>query len=82
MAGIEWDESSVMGIDRATFRPEGSAAEVRRQRRVGLAAAYLGVSRATIERLVGSGELPIVKGDFGFQRGLIVASSAQSGFPA
>ncbi len=67
MAGIERDavRQAPAGTDGPTNRiqTEGSATEVRRQRllSVGAAAAYLGVSRATVERLVYRGELPIVK---------------------
>jgi excisionase family DNA binding protein len=45
------------------IQPGGSATEGRPQRLlpVGAAADYLGVSRATVERLVHCGELPIVK---------------------
>ena len=46
------------------IQSEVSPTEVRRRQRlfpVGAAAAYLGVSRATVERLVYRGELPIVK---------------------
>jgi excisionase family DNA binding protein len=65
MGGIE-----LGGVRKAVavrVRPtqsEVSSTEVRRRQRllpVGAAAAYLGVSRATIERLVYRGELPIVK---------------------
>jgi excisionase family DNA binding protein len=67
MATFERDAvgQSSAGTDRPTNRiqAEGSATEVRRQRllSVGAAAAYLGVSRATVERLVYRGELPMVK---------------------
>jgi predicted transcriptional regulator len=64
MAGFERDAVGQVsaGSDRPTNRiqVEGSATEVRRQRllSVGAAAAYLGVSRATVERLVYGGALP------------------------
>jgi excisionase family DNA binding protein len=46
------------------IQSEDSSTEVRRRQRllpVGDEAAYLGVSRATVERLVYRGELPIVR---------------------
>jgi len=56
---------TLAGMNRPAVRiqSEDSTVEVRPQRLlpVGAAAAYLGVSRATIERLVYRGELPIVK---------------------
>ena len=68
MAGIERDAISQApaGTDRPTHRiqSESSVAEVRRCQRllaIGAAGQYLGVSRATVERLVYRGELPIVK---------------------
>jgi len=68
MTGSERDGvcQTPAGKDQPTQRlqPEGSATEVRRRQRllpVGAAADYLGVSRATVERLVYRGELPIVK---------------------
>jgi len=67
MAGCERDGmcQTLEGKDRPThqLQSEGSATEVRRQRLlpVGAAADYLGVSRATVERLVYRGELPTVK---------------------
>jgi excisionase family DNA binding protein len=68
MGGIELEGASqtVAVTDRPThrIRSEGSVTEVRRRQRllpIGAAAEYLGVSRATIERLVYRGELPIVK---------------------
>jgi excisionase family DNA binding protein len=68
MAGIEGDavRRATAGIDWSStsrISAEGSANEVRRPRLlpVGDAATYLGVSRATVERLVYRGELPIVK---------------------
>ena len=68
MTGFERDGvcQTLAGKDRPTERlqPVGSATEVRRSQRllpVGAAAHYLGVSRATVERLVYRGELPIAK---------------------
>jgi excisionase family DNA binding protein len=67
MAGIERDgvRQAVAGLDRPTHQihAEGSSTEMRRQRLLSIAAAaeYLSVSRATIERLVNRGGLPIVK---------------------
>ena len=67
MAGCERDGmcQTLEEKDRPThqLQSEGSATEVRRQRLlpVGAAADYLGVSRATVERLVYRGELPTVK---------------------
>jgi hypothetical protein len=67
MAGIELD--GVRQVLAEMYRPthlnqaEGSATEVRRQRLLPVvaAAAYFGVSQATVEGLVYRGELPIVK---------------------
>jgi excisionase family DNA binding protein len=68
MAAI--DKNSVRATLAATDRwpvgqihPKGSVTDGRLQRLlpVGDAADYLGVSRATVERLVHRGELPIVK---------------------
>jgi excisionase family DNA binding protein len=65
MAQIERDGVRLAGKDQSTRRiqAEGSATEVRHRRLlpIGVAADYLGVSRATVERLVCRGELPIVK---------------------
>jgi excisionase family DNA binding protein len=68
MRGIELEgvHQAVEVTDRSTHRiqSEGSVTEVRRHQRllpIGAAVQYLGVSRATIERLVYRGELPIVK---------------------
>jgi 1,6-anhydro-N-acetylmuramate kinase len=68
MAGTERDAVSqaLAGTDRPTRRiqSEGSVGEVRRSQRllpIGAAGQYLGVSRATVERLVYRGELPTVK---------------------
>jgi len=57
---------TLAAVDRPTpqIQQEGSPMAERRPRRllpVGDAADYLGVSRATVERLVYRGELPIVK---------------------
>jgi len=61
----DWPSDSLAVKDRPTYRiqSEGSVSEVRRQRLlpVGATAEYLAVSRATVERLVYRGELPIVK---------------------
>ena len=67
MVGFERDAvgQASAGTDRPTnlTLAEGSISELRRQRLLSVraAAAYLGVSRATVERLVYRGELPIVK---------------------
>lgn len=68
MAGCEREGvcQTQAGKDQPTQRRqlEGSATEVRLRQRllpVGAAADYLGVSRATVERLVYRGQLPIVK---------------------
>jgi excisionase family DNA binding protein len=68
MGGIELDgvRQAVAVTDRPTHRiqSEGSVTEAKRRQRllpIGAAAQYLGVSRATVERLVYRGELPVVK---------------------
>jgi len=68
MAAIEQNSvrATLAAADRppaGQIQPEGSMTEGRLQRLlpVGDAADYLGVSRATVERLVHRGELPIVK---------------------
>jgi excisionase family DNA binding protein len=68
MGGIELEgvRQAVAMTDRPArlIQSEGSVTEVRRRHRlvpIGAAAQYLGVSRATVERLVYRGELPIVK---------------------
>jgi excisionase family DNA binding protein len=68
MGGIELEgvRQVVAVTDRSTHRiqSDGSVTEVRRRQRllpIGAAAQYLGVSRATVERLVYRGELSIVK---------------------